>query len=459
MAGLRGLLDTARSSLLAQQWAMQITGHNLANVNTDGYTRQRGVMRAREGSSNRQLGIGAGIESLQSVRLRQNWMDQELRRQASTFGESSMRSSLLQGIENRIGAPGENGLGTDLDAFWAEWSSLSAAPEDSSARQALLDSSDRLVQGFQQLHRGLVAQREDQNMHLEVMVSEVNSLSESIASLNQRIQSAEQSGGVAADLRDQRDQHMDELAGLVDVQWEEGSQSQFRIWLGGRALVDGVHANALQTVSESQDDGSRLLQPRWADGSNLEIKAGSMAGLLQVRDEVIPQKLAELDQMALALVQSVNALHMQGHDLHGTTGAHFFDPATTGAANIGVSSALVGDPSLLAVSADGGVGNGSIASQIAALAASELDGLNAQTLSESWAGFVSDVGFKSRRAEEALATDETFLLDLEARRQSASGVSIDEEMTILLQQEQAYAASARVLAVAEELMDEILRLV
>jgi flagellar hook-associated protein 1 len=459
MAGLRGLLDTARSSLLTQQWAMQITGHNLSNVNTDGYSRQRGLLQARPGSSNRQLGVGAGVEGIQSVRLRQTWMDQELRRQASTFGETSMRNTLLQGMESRIGAPGENSIGHALDSFWADWSALSAAPEDSAARHTLIDSSDRLVQRFHEMHRGLVSQREDQNVNLDGLVDEVNMLSQSLATVNRRIHAAELAGGEAADLRDERDRQLDELSGLVDLQWEENEEGKLRVWLGGRALVDDVQANPIEAVSQTQDDGSRLLVPRWADGSSLDNIGGSLGGLLHVRDVVIPQKLEELDQMAMAMAEAVNSLHRQGVNLLGQSGRDFFDPNSMGAATLEVDHALMNDPDALAVSADGGAGNGDIATQIALLSTTKLSSLDDNSISDSWAGFVSDIGYQTRRAEEALQSEESFLLDLEGRRQSVSGVSLDEEMTLLMQQEQSYNAAARVLSVAEDMMDEVLRLV
>jgi flagellar hook-associated protein 1 len=460
MGSLSGLLDSARSALLAHQLALSVTGNNIANVNTPGYSRQRLELGPRAGSEQRLHGIGAGVEPLVLKRVRQEWLDGELRREAGRLGAAESRQQLLHGVESLVGEPGNPGIGAALDQFWSAWADLANEPAEEAHRRAVLEAGAQVGRRFSQTAGQLQAQRMEVNGRVEAAAREINRLADQVAELNRRIQQAELGGQGAPALRDERDRLVDELSGLAGLSAGEDGDGIFRVWLGGRALVDGVHAVGLSAVHRRDEDGSVLSDLVWSDsgGAFSHNGAGRIGGLLQVRDEGIPARQATLDRIANALAEEVNALHRGGRDLEGRAGADFFEP-TGGAAGLRLAQRLDGRPERLAASADGGSANGDTALAIAALAERELASLSGSRIGEAWAALVAQVGSEALQAGDELAAQETFLLQLEARRQSVSGVNLDEELTLLLQQEQAYTAASRVIAVADEMIQTVLQLV
>jgi flagellar hook-associated protein 1 FlgK len=174
---------------------------------------------------------------------------------------------------------------------------------------------------------------------------------------------------------------------------------------------------------------------------------------------VLAERLSQLDELANALVNQVNELHAEGYDLNGNQGAAFFNAGSGGAAGISVRSLLLEDPDRLAASADGGSGNGDQASRIAELASLGLDALRGHSLEEAWSLMVSATGAERRSASLEFEAQQSFVSNLDSRRQAVSGVNLDEELTLMMSQEQAYAAAARVVSVADELMQTVLGLV
>ncbi|MDP2360910.1 MAG: flagellar hook-associated protein FlgK [bacterium] len=460
MSTLTGLLDTARSALLAHQMALNVTGHNVANVSTEGYTRQRLELGARLGSEQRLRGIGAGVEPIALQRLRLEHFDRSYRRELAGLGSADQRDQLLRGIEAVVGEPGTPGVGDALDSFFSAWADLGNEPAEESYRRAVLEAGSRLAGRLNQLNGQLRAQRTDTNLEVASIGRQINEKTARLADLNRNIQSAEQGGRSASDLRDARDLLVDDLARLVDVRAAEDAQGTYRVWVGGRALVDGVHAVPLSLRQEPGGDGTVLTRLDWSDtGAAIRPRSGELAGLLEVRDTVIPARLAELDALAAELVREVNTLHRGGSDLAGRAGRDFFDPARPGAADIALSRWVLDDPQRVAASADGGIGNGEAAAAIALLAERGLAGLSGRSLGEAWGSLVSQVGAETARAADERSIQQAFVTELDARRQSMSGVNLDEELTRMMAQEQAYAAAARVVSVADNMLLEVLKLV
>lgn len=460
MASLFGLLDTARSALITHQLALNVTGHNVANVDTPGYTRQRLELGARPGSEQRPTGIGAGVEPLGIQRLRMESFDRAYRREAGGLGESGQRSQQLSALESLVAEPGDPGISDALDKFWSAWADLGNEPAEESYRRTVLEAGARVASRFNQLGGQLKAQREDLNVEVAAAAQQLNQLATDLARANGSIRAAELNGQTASDLRDRRDLLLDELAGLVDMRAAEDEQGVFRVWVDGRALVDGTVAAGLQTEQVTGGDGTVLTQVRWSDtGKDFSTPSGSLGGLLDVRDRVLPARLEELDRLADTLADEVNRLHRTGTDLEGRAGREFFDAAGRGAMGLALSRTVLDEPSRVAASADGGVGNGEIATALAQLAETRLEGVSGLTLGEAWGSLVSQVGAESERAQGEYAAQQAFVSELDGRRQSISGVNLDEELTLMLQQEQAYSAAARVVSTADTMIQTLLDLV
>lgn len=461
MSNLTGLLDTARSALLAHQLALSTTGSNIANLNTEGYSRQRLELASRAGSEQRGFGIGAGVEPVALQRVRQEWFDTELRRETGGLGAATAREQLLYGVESLVGEPGTAGIGDGLDRFFTAWADLANEPAEEAYRTTVLEAGAQLAERFSRTAERLQAQRLDIDRQLESAVGDVNRLATQIADLNRRVQQAELGGQQAPVLRDERDRLVDELSSLTGANAGEDGDGVYRVWLGGRALVDGSRAVGLE-IGRAGDpaDGTVLARLSWSDTGRAFSAgtAGRIGGLLDVRDRAIPEAQATLDRVARALVEEVNGLHSQGVDLEGLSGGVFFE-WTEDAAGMALSSRVAGQPNRLAASADGGAGNGDQATAISELSQRGLAALSGSSVGEAWAALVARVGGESRRASEELEAQTAFVGQLEERRQSISGVNLDEELTLMLQQEQAYNAASKVIGVADEMIQTLLGLV
>jgi flagellar hook-associated protein 1 FlgK len=193
-------------------------------------------------------------------------------------------------------------------------------------------------------------------------------------------------------------------------------------------------------------NGTRVLSPA----------GGRLAGLLDSRDNIVPGYMAKLDEIAGALVESVNAAHRLGYDLDGAAGGDFFDPAGTTASTIRVSSAIRGDASLIAASADTSVGNGDTALAISDLRLEGMLGEESATIDDYYSSMIGSLGVASSSAQEQKAIEDLLLGEITSRRESVKGVSLDEEMTNLMASQHAYQAAVKVVSVVDELMTSLL---
>ena len=200
---------------------------------------------------------------------------------------------------------------------------------------------------------------------------------------------------------------------------------------------------------------TKVVSQRDKSGWQSSAESESYESGLQSRDEILPKYRENLNEIARAIVASVNSSHRSGYALDGTTGRDFFDPTGVTAETIDVSAIILGDVSLIAASTDGSVGNGDNALAIAALrhAGITADG---STIDDYYASVVGSLGIESQTASINREREELLILEIETRRESVKGVSIDEEMTNLIATQHAYEAAAKLVSVVDEMMDTIL---
>lgn len=239
-------LEVSRRALYGQQTAISTTGHNIANANTDGYTRQRVNLTATNALeiptlhrlvAKGQLGTGVTYDSIQ--RIRNQYLDLQYRRENSAYGEWSVREQTNLTIEGIINEPSENGLASVLDRFWNSWEALNRDPSLLSARVNVRAEAINLVDTLNQIGFALQTLEDDLNRNIQIKVDEVNQIAQAIADLNENIRRIEAFGDNANDLRDKRDLLVDQLSTIVDVEVEEGLDGVYTIVAAGGILVDG----------------------------------------------------------------------------------------------------------------------------------------------------------------------------------------------------------------------------
>jgi flagellar hook-associated protein 1 FlgK len=441
-------LRIALSSLYAQRKALQVTGQNIANVNTEGYSRQRVELHADAGPTtpaveSRYPGPGMGVLTGDTTRLRDQFL--ELRGYQEHAVDAGLREtqSVLSRIELAFDEPSDDGISKLISEFLAAFDDVANNPDDLAARAQLVEQARTLAAGFSQLDSALATQRSSSVDELASIIDEVNNSARRVAELNQNITSAINNGFSPNELMDQRDQLIAQMAEQVGVTVRPGENGTIDVFVGGTAIVRGSKASPLQV--EVGTDPAQTVRVTWAGDSYPAGVSGAAGGLLSAVNDVIPRYRNGLVAVAQELADEVNALHRTGYALDGSTGIDFFVTGPSGA--IEVNPALTADPRLVAAAASAGATrDGSLAQQIA-----ELTGAGT-----SYHQLVVNLGVEAQAVNRRVDVQAAIVQHVDAARESAAGVNLDEEMTAMLQYQHAYDAAARFLTAVDQTLDTLI---
>lgn len=448
-------LNSAMRALLAQQQAMDAVSHNVANVNTPGYSRQRVVLSPA--SSGQPNGIGGGVDVKSVQRMHDQFIDAQTRAESGTAGDYHARSMSLGFVEATLGQTGPGSLQDTMDQFFNSWRDLANSPEQSAVRGGVVSAGDAFALTANRLARALTDARADADSRIAIDVNEVNSIADRLASLNGQIRDAQATGNQASDLIDERDQALNRLSQLVDVYTVERNSGTVDVFVGGRSLVLNTDAHRLGIALDPMN--SNFGNPVWvADGDKLAVRSGEIAGLLYQRDTDIPARIASLDALVSQIVSDVNTAHAAGYAFDGvTTGTPFFTGAN--ATTIAVNPAVSTNPNLLAAAtALGSVGDGRNALLIANLQQALTMSGGTENYSVYLNGIVTSVGVATRKAQGTADSQDLRLDYLETQRKNVSGVNLDEEMVSMVQYQRGYEAAARVIRSIDDMLDTLMRL-
>ena len=461
MSNLIGLLDLGRSALLNQQKAVQVTGHNIANVNTPGYTRQRANMSASIPVSNIPGQVGMGVNVTDVQRVYDRYINDQIQAETEGLGRWEAQKDALERAELILDESEGISLSQALNDFWNAWQELANDPDGHTERAVLLSKSDYLATTFNTISADLRQLQNDLDISIEGSVDEVNRLSASIADLNQKIGEVEAGGQNANDYRDQRDQLLRDLSELIDIESFENDQGQVTVLVGnGRPLVEGAGYWQLDTVVNAVGHSDVV----WldSDGNQTditnEIGGGKLKGWQEARDVIIDDYLTRLDTMAGEFIAEVNNVHSLGFDLNGNAGQAFF--VGTDAATLAVNPNLLGDANLIAAagSASGVSGDNNIAIAMAGLQHAQIAGLGNSAFDDYYHAVIGDVGNGVKGAVDYFHHQKAMTDSLDNYRDSISGVSLDEEMLNLVKFQSAYDAAAKMVTVIDELIDTVMNM-
>jgi len=453
-------LNTALSGLVAQQRALDTTNHNLANINTEGYTRQRVNMKTSAPFSNPALDtpvgpgqLGTGVTIADYTRLRDKFVDVQYRSQTATQGQFQARSDALQRLNDVVDEPGDTGLTALLGKFWSSWQSLSLNPESPSVREAVRAAGDQLAQGFTDTRAQLVASQDEANTRITATTDEVNLLAGQVNDLNQAIAKVTAVGQTPNDLMDQRDLLVDRIAKSANAAITPvGTTGKITLAIGGQVLVNG----ATDTVNNVAVSGAGVVT---VGAAVANVTDGALRGYIDVRDTIIGGAtgyLANLDTLAGAVITEVNARHGTGFALDGTTGNNFFQGAN--AADIAIDAAVAGSTDKIAAANAAGElpGGGDNAVDLAQLKMVVLPvGTATSTIDGYWGSMVSRLGTDTDQAQRLAQVQQNVLDVAASRRDAASGVSMDEEVTDMVRFQQSYNAAARMITTLDGILDTI----
>ncbi len=463
-------LEIGRRGLQAQQRALDVTAHNVANANTPGYTRQEAVMAAADPipvpslhmpSGAGQLGTGVEITAIR--RLRDGFIDLQIRNESRSLGYWEARQENLNKIEGIFNEPSDSGLQSVFELFWQSLEELSKNPESLAARSLVLERAQTLTETFNHLDSRLQELQQDLNATVKIKVDEINSLGRQIADLNQQILKIEVMGARANDLRDRRDLLVDQLAKIVPVQVQEDGRGVLTVTLGGCPLVQGAQLNRLGVVEN--DPGFYDVVWETPKGREVAVDGGYLGGLLEMRDDYIPDLREKLDNLAAEFAKEFNVIHSRGYDLNGDQGVNFFvngektapDDITADitAGNIALNPELLGHPEKIAAATQIEKGDGSNALDLAGLKHQTIDGLGT-TFDDYYRSMIGVRGVDAQQAVRMKENQELLVSQLENNRQAVSGVSLDEEMINMIKFQHAYSAASRLITALDEMLEIII---
>jgi len=555
MSGLLSALKMGSKALMVYQYAMRVIGNNISNANTPGYTRQEVAMKSELPDITSFGNIGRGVDIAEIRRIRDDLLDFQIRNQNSSVGRWDVIENALSQLEGVFNEPGESGLSQILTDFWAAWSNLASNPEDVALRANVREQANALISFIKHARSSIAAIQGDMDEGVNLTVSRVNQLVQQIADLNTQIKIAEASGGNANELRDERDLLIDELSELIDIRVSVMSDGRLQVLSSAGVLVDGDrHTNLGVQVRE---DG--FLNIIWEDSQvPVQINGGKLLAYTQMRDEVLPEYLEKLDELANALIYNTNRVHTQGAGLTGYTqvtantvmesstdsftsssaglpfavqegyftirvvdngGAErdyrinilgtdgvsnlselassidiiaglnasivdgrlvitaddgyqfYFGPDTSGilvalglntfftgssAADIRINPFIAQDLTKIAAGKTINPGDGENALEIAQLQYSQLMENGTTTINEYYTNIVGSVGADLSTASKYAKNSQLLLTQMKVRKESVSGVNLDEEMTNLINYQHTYTAMAKYISVVNDMLESLM---
>jgi|AGTN01.2.fsa_nt_gi flagellar hook-associated protein FlgK len=488
MSGIFYGLEIARRGLAVSQQAITLTGNNISNANTEGYTRQRLVIESLYPNTQSRLSgvvtIGGGAEVTGVSQVRSEYIDRQLRDEYAALGQWNTRSEEMQFIESILNELSKSGsISSALADFYKSLGELTTKPDSVEIRTNLQQNGIKLCETLGYYYDQLVEAQNSYNQAMSVTVNKINNLLTSIASYNEEIYGYEMGGQNANQLRDNRNMLLDELSKLVNIRYSEDADGKLTVSVEGTALVSHT-STTLLTVDDDQTgvvSGESGYYSIYYAGTttDFEYSGGQLQAYTDLRDGNtvgnigIPYMLNSLNALARGLAQEFNAVHSGGYTIPygaGTsqTGVNLFEVPAGGyaaitAGNLSLSEEVLESVYNIAASSkevdlsasDTQEGNNENALALYALTSSKT--LSTVGNFEDYVkSFVVQVGITSAGAQETSESQSTIVENLETRRESISGVSIDEEMINLISYQYAYAAASRVLTTIDEALDVLI---
>jgi len=418
MPGFMGI-ELGSRALRSFQLALNVTGHNIANVNTPGYSRQRAnFVQAPDYPISPQLRVGTGIA--------------------------------VQSIEGLFNEPSDQGINHQLTQLFNAFEELATRPDSPTVRQALLQSAATLASTFRQLDENLSNAQLSLNENSQTYIREVNQIAAELAQVNVQIRAAHTTGGTANDQLDRRDMLVNRLSELAGARAQYAQDGSVMVFVGEHTLVQDNYAAPLPTQLDASNDA--LVGPN----GSFTVPSGSLSGAMKAIN-LISQYRTELHTLAQNIISSFNSLHQTGFDLNGNTGLMFFDG--TGAADMRLHADM-SDASKIAAAVVGNTpGDGSIALALAQLRNSPQVDLGNVSMTTFYRNLIGTVGNDSQTYKNESESQKLIIEHLNNLRESISGVSLDEEAANLVKYQRSYQAAARMISTFDSLIGDLLQFV
>jgi flagellar hook-associated protein 1 FlgK len=454
---ISALLNTAKDALLSHQLAIDVTGSNIANVNTPGYSRQRAVFNSTGAIDVRGGIFQIGVDVSGVERVYDNYLESQVIQQNQLVGYSQTKADILSNVETLFDESRGGGFAELLGRFWGNWEDLSGNPDGQVQRAALLSTAESLSAMFRDMSSELKNLITNAEQEVSAVVTQVNSIISAIGDLNKRIVEAGSSQGDANLMLDNRTELLKSLSNLININTVEGNDGSVKVFLSdGSLLVDGTVTKSLSLVPSTADPtvSDIVLTDRPSEPLTDSITKGKLGALLEIRDEIIPRYMGELDALAQGIADEVNAIHQTGFDRYQNTGINFFEPVTK-ASYMQVNAEISGDINRIAASSTV-MGDGENALLLGGLGQQKVLNGGLSTFNDYYTSIVGQIGQEVADSNWSVEHQNNVMERLTNMRESVSGVSVDEEMIKLIKYQLGYNAAAKLCSVVEEMLDTLM---
>lgn len=472
MPKIGNMMSVGKQAMANSQTALQTTSHNVANSNTEGFSRQRVEFKTNEPVGLGNLRIGQGVKAGAVTRVVDNFLNKQIQEETSKMGASAGRDGSLGRVEQVFNESINKGLNRFLATFFNAFREFANNPESQATRALVKESGRQLVEDFHRIHNQLNSIQKDVDFQITAQCSQINSYVKEIAALNEKIRFVEVQGVPANDERDRRELLVKKLGELVNIRYGEGDNGKVTITAGNTGvLVSGGEYNELIAKSTPPRGNKResnvdVFFQNGKNGSQFvitdELKNGHIGGALDVRDNTINELHNKLDSVAYTVALAVNTVHEKGFDRYDNTGRIFFenlDGEFNAAEKIKMNEDIVRDPGNIASALKpGSPGDNRVANAIAGLQSKPLFNNGTATVDDVFNGMVGEFAVVTQRNKMLLEHQKSIVDQLNNIHESVSGVSLDEETTDMVKFQKAFDASARIIKVADEMFETVLAL-
>ncbi|PIE03141.1 MAG: flagellar hook-associated protein FlgK [Acidobacteria bacterium] len=476
MVSLNSSMYVGLKGINAARAGLNVTGNNISNVNTEGYSRQSVELTARRDSRLGGLMLGTGVDIKAVTAARNNLIEQTFTQQTNQLGFHQEMYQLMKQMESIVEDSDYSGIDYSFQRFFSGMEEAASRPDQLAPRQELLESGGSLALEIRNRYNQLEEMQGQVNQEVKAVIDQINLLTEQIAELNVQISTSADEPNNLIDERQRMVNELSELAG-IDVFEMHNNLIQVNLKNTGYILVGNTESTPLTAeLNTANNNYWTVSYPFNGVQTDIgsELTLGKIEAKMQIRDSEIPALKRRLDNLAAGLIQSVNAIHQTGFAMDGTTtNLNFFTPFVSGAAgpdnNLGAAAAIsistdvLDQPENVALSATGAIGDNEIGNQLAALRQnttvidSDGDGaLDSGTFEAYLHETMAGLGSAINSASDSRDTQEALLIQTKGRRSEISEVSLDEEAVKLTQYQRAFQASSKFISLIDQLTGDII---
>jgi flagellar hook-associated protein 1 FlgK len=459
-------LTNAYTGLVAAREGLSVTGDNITNASTPGYSRETVSTSALTPASESQFAtvaqVGDGVSIGGVVRVDSPLLDAQVRTTSASSGYAAEQSTAMDSIESALNEPGNNGLSSSLQAFWSDWQNVSTQSTSAASATTVIAAGQQIASQLADGYTAASNQWASTRSNVDSTVSAINAAASQIAELNGQISSAVAAGGNANSLMDQENTLAVTVANLSGATVRPNADGTMDVLLGGNALVSGttVHAIAASGSATMDGAGTSPVQVNFVDNANatVGISSGTLGADLSLlapsnasgTGGAIAEAAQSYNDIATSVATTVNAIHETGANAAGTTGLDFFALSASQPAALGLSVIPTDASGIAAATPGAGAANGDVASQISQLTSSTTGP------DSKWSAFVVSVGVNAQAATAQATITASGSATAVNNQLSESSVDTDQETTNMLTFQNAFDAAARVMTTVDDMLNTLI---